>query len=93
MEYCEHGNLTQFLKTRRTIFGNEWLAFSEDQNISLSYTDLGGISLQIVYGMEFLVSRKVKTILLNKMFLFSYILIRLYYDFTENCLTFVHYCC
>ena len=91
MEYCEYGNLTQFLKTRRPIVDKEWLAFSEDQNISLSYTDLCGISLQVVFGMEFLVSRKVKMILPHKMFIFPFIRFRLNCGFTENCLTYVHF--
>lgn len=61
MEYCQYGNLSQFLRRRRVILEREWLAFSEDQTVLLSYADLTAISLQVVFGMKFLVSRKVNT--------------------------------
>ena len=61
MEYCKHGNLSEFLKGRRTIFESGWPVFSEDQNATLSHSDLTAISLQVALGMKFLLSRKVNT--------------------------------
>jgi serine/threonine protein kinase len=56
LEYCPHGNLREFLRTRRDVYEPEW---KDVDNGRLSITDLADFSLHISKGMEFLISRKV----------------------------------
>ncbi|CAB3989347.1 vascular endothelial growth factor receptor 2-like, partial [Paramuricea clavata] len=55
LEYCPHGNLREFLRTRRDVYEPEW---KDVDNVRLSITDLADFSLHISKGMEFLISRK-----------------------------------
>jgi serine/threonine protein kinase len=56
LEYCPHGNLKEFLRTRRAIYEPEW---KDVDNVRLSITDIAKFALHVAKGMEFLISRKV----------------------------------
>ena len=56
LEYCPHGNLREFLRTKRDIYEPEW---KDVDNVQFSITDVANFALHIAKGMEFLISRKV----------------------------------
>ena len=57
LEYCPHGNLREFLRTRRDVYEPIW---KDVDNVGLSISDVAKFALHVAKGMEFLVSRKVK---------------------------------
>ena len=59
MEYCQHGNLLDFLKERREIFDPIWAAASANLESQFSTTDLVIAAFQVTRAMEFLASRRV----------------------------------
>lgn len=62
LEYCLHGNLREFLRTKRDIYEPKWM---EMDNIRFTITDLANFALQVAKGMEFLIFRKVCDICLR----------------------------
>lgn len=60
IEYCEHGNLLEFLRKRRDIFTATWTAPTEHADVTFTTIDLYICALQVARAMEFLASRRVR---------------------------------
>lgn len=58
IEYCEHGNLLEFLRKRRDIFTATWTAPTEHADVTFTTIDLYICALQVARAMEFLASRR-----------------------------------
>ncbi|XP_028407826.1 fibroblast growth factor receptor 1-like [Dendronephthya gigantea] len=56
LEYCPHGNLKEFLRTRRDIYEPEWK--DSIDNGQLTVINIANFALHIAKGMEYLLSRK-----------------------------------
>ena len=59
-EYCPHGNVQQFLRTRREKFQLNWFKNEEDMETELTYIDITQIAYQVARGMDFLASKQVR---------------------------------
>ena len=72
-EYCPHGNLRNFLETRRDIFQDHWFKNEQDMEKELTYVDLCKIILQVARGMDYLAAKKVCTNAIKVDFWIEYI--------------------
>ena len=59
LEYCQHGDLSTFLRGKRDVFEASWTKIEPGLENSCTYYDLANISYQIARGMDFLASKKV----------------------------------
>ncbi|XP_046852604.1 fibroblast growth factor receptor 1-like isoform X2 [Xenia sp. Carnegie-2017] len=59
MEFCEHGNLRQFLRDSRDRYNKDEEFLMNDLSLDFGPKNLIQLAYQITKGMEFLVSRKI----------------------------------
>lgn len=59
MEFCEHGNLRQFLRDSRDRYNKDEEFLMNDLSLDFGPKNLIQLAYQITKGMAFLVSRKV----------------------------------
>jgi len=59
IEYCPHGDLKNFLKSKRSCYSGEWATTLYEQTDHLTLGDLSSIAYQIAKGMAFLHSKKL----------------------------------
>lgn len=59
LEYCPHGNLMDFLRTRRDKFQHKWIKNEKDMSNEFTLIDLFAIVYQVAKGMDFLQSKRV----------------------------------
>ena len=62
LEFCFHGNLLTFLRSKRDSYEDVWEKQKEDMSEEFTNVDMLKIALDIAQGMEFLESRKVCTL-------------------------------
>ncbi|XP_066912018.1 vascular endothelial growth factor receptor 1-like [Clytia hemisphaerica] len=58
LEFCFHGNLLTFLRSKRDSYQDVWEKHKEDMSDEFTNVDMLKIALDIAQGMEFLESRK-----------------------------------
>jgi FMS-like tyrosine kinase 1 len=63
LEFCPHGNLLMFLRSKRGIYDNTWVKEIYNPEKEFTLIDIVGAAFQIAKGMEFLASRKVNVCL------------------------------
>ena len=63
LEFCPHGNLLTFLRSKRSFYESTWEKKIYDPEKEFTLIDIVGAAFQIAKGMEFLASRKVKIIM------------------------------
>lgn len=61
LECCPHGNLLNFLRSKREIFQPLWFKEATDMEKEFTYIDLLMTVFQVAKGMDFLQSKRVKT--------------------------------
>jgi serine/threonine protein kinase len=59
LEFCPHGNMLMFLRSKRDIYENTWVKEVYNPEKEFTLIDIVGAAFQIAKGMEFLASRKV----------------------------------
>lgn len=59
MEFAPHGNLLNFLRSRREIYEATWRKTANNPDAEFTLADLVMYSYQIARGMDFLSSKKV----------------------------------
>ena len=60
LECCPHGNLLNFLRSKREIFQPLWFKEATDMEKEFTYIDLLMTVFQVAKGMDFLQSKRVK---------------------------------
>jgi len=60
MEFAPHGNLLNFLRSRREIYEATWRKTANNPDAEFTLADLVMYSYQIARGMDFLSSKKVR---------------------------------
>ena len=60
LECCPHGNLLNFLRSKREIFQPLWFKEATDMETEFTYIDLLMTVFQVAKGMDFLQSKRVK---------------------------------
>ena len=61
MEYCIHGSLLEFLHNKRGIFEPTWIKEDFASEGRFTIANLVMAAKQVINGMKFLTSRKVRT--------------------------------
>ncbi|XP_046854218.1 vascular endothelial growth factor receptor 2-like isoform X2 [Xenia sp. Carnegie-2017] len=59
LEFCPHGNLLTFLRSKRSFYESTWEKKIYDPEKEFTLIDIVGAAFQIAKGMEFLASRKL----------------------------------
>ena len=59
LEFCPHGNMLMFLRSKRDIYENTWVKEIFNPEREFTLIDIVGAAYQIAKGMEFLASQKV----------------------------------
>ena len=59
LEYCPYGDLSSFLRDKRSIFQPSWNRVEDSFSSVFTYFDLANFTYQIARGMDFLASKKV----------------------------------
>jgi len=58
LEYCPYGDLSSFLRDKRSIFQPSWNRVEDSFSSVFTYFDLANFTYQIARGMDFLASKK-----------------------------------
>ena len=62
LEFCPHGNLLTFLRSKRDIYNSSWVKEAYDPEKEFTLINIVGAAFQVAKGMEFLASRKVSRV-------------------------------
>lgn len=59
LEYCPHGDLRKFLRSKRNLYEQTWVKTNHNEDGNFTLADQATIAKDVAEGMQFLISKKV----------------------------------